>query len=314
MKPESTAPKGRPPISDKAFLSAFDKLVNFLESGEADCQYSISQLVSLLKTFHSDPDNFTIDNRTLTKKLQLKFNENLKVAVENGKPTVLFFMSGKLTTHKLSRLEKLEIVEKAVEIIKCDIRSQFYDCDIFPALPTTYEPSLFPEFLNKFFDGLVLEDKKGVDMSRHVRKIVAIKEAIIFAMRERSYVPPLLTNLGIHLHRNYDSKYLTSILHACGFGCSYKEVMKFETAAALAEEATVKKGSFMQMSFDNADINVRTLDGSNTFHAMGGIICATPVDSVTVQETLPRKFVLPDDYKFSTTPIEPYTKPHNLRP
>lgn len=140
----------------------------------------------------------------------------------------------------------------------------------------------------------------------------AIEEAIISAIRERSYVPPLLTSLGIHLHRNYDSKYLNDILHACGLGCSDKENMKFETAALLAGDIDVKKGAFMQMSFDNADFNVRTLDGKNTFHAMGGIICATPYNSMSVQDSLPRNYLLPEGFKFSTTPIESYVKPSNF--
>jgi hypothetical protein len=29
--------------------------------------------------------------------------------------------------------------------------------------------------------------------------------------------------------------------------------------------------SFSQFIFDNADVNIETLDGKNTFHALGGI-------------------------------------------
>lgn len=94
-----------------------------------------------------------------------------------------------------------------------------------------------------------------------------------------------------------------------GFSCSYKETINFETATCLAEEPKLNEGVFLQLVFDNADINVRTLDGHNTFHAMGGIICASPPETVNVQESLPRKFVLEKGYKFSTTPIETYIKP-----
>ena len=33
---------------------------------------------------------------------------------------------------------------------------------------------------------------------------------------------------------------------------------------------------FTQFVFDNADFNVATLTGHNTFHSMSGIACATP--------------------------------------
>lgn len=84
--------------------------------------------------------------------------------------------------------------------------------------------------------------------------------------------------------------------------------MNFETSACLAEEPKIKIGTFTQMVFDNADINVRTLDGRNTFHAMGGIMCTTPQDSVSVQDKLPRKYELSSG-SFSTTPILSYVKP-----
>lgn len=98
-------------------------------------------------------------------------------------------------------------------------------------------------------------------------------------------------------------------MDSLGFSCSYKETLKYQTATCLAEPPQLNDGVFLQMVFDNADINVRTLDGHNVFHAMGGIICASPPESVSVQESLPRKFELEKGYKFSTTPIETYIKP-----
>lgn len=42
----------------------------------------------------------------------------------------------------------------------------------------------------------------------------------------------------------------------------------------------VMQNSFCQFVFDNADVNIETIDGLNTFHAMGGIQCITPFTSV----------------------------------
>lgn len=61
-------------------------------------------------------------------------------------------------------------------------------------------------------DELILKDKKSSNRLRLERKVFAIQETIMSLIRERSYVSPLLTNLGIHLHREYDSRYLNEVL------------------------------------------------------------------------------------------------------
>lgn len=109
-------------------------------------------------------------------------------------------------------------MSRAAEIINYDIRSRNYNCEVLPALSTVADRnSLFPESLNLFMDELVLKDKKATNYLRHERKIFAIGEAVTSLIRERSYVSPLLTNLGIHLHRSYDSKHLNKISEVCGF-------------------------------------------------------------------------------------------------
>ncbi|KAJ8896678.1 hypothetical protein PR048_002023 [Dryococelus australis] len=47
-------------------------------------------------------------------------------------------------------------------------------------------------------------------------------------------------------------------------------------------------GSFSQFVFDNTDFNVCTIDGLNTFHAMGGIRCTTPESSAIRRTEIPR--------------------------
>lgn len=37
----------------------------------------------------------------------------------------------------------------------------------------------------------------------------------------------------------------------------------------------IEPDAFVQFIYDNADFNTKTLDGLNTFHAMGGIQCVT---------------------------------------
>lgn len=45
---------------------------------------------------------------------------------------------------------------------------------------------------------------------------------------------------------------------------------------------------FIQHVFDNADVNVKTLDGHGTFHAMGGIQCISPSKNVEINMKVER--------------------------
>lgn len=60
----------------------------------------------------------------------------------------------------------------------------------------------------------------------------------------------------------------------------------------------INQTGFHQFVHDNADLNTRTLDGYNTFHAMGGIHLITPRDAVApdqrivrVKKTMPAQLV-----------------------
>lgn len=55
----------------------------------------------------------------------------------------------------------------------------------------------------------------------------------------------------------------------------------------------VMQHSFSQFVFDNADHNVNTIDGFQTFHAMGGIQCITPTTSVSSNEIIPKLKKIP---------------------
>lgn len=50
----------------------------------------------------------------------------------------------------------------------------------------------------------------------------------------------------------------------------------------------VKKGGFNQFVFDNVDFNVCTIDGLNTLHAIDGIRCITPSNSLEKGADIPR--------------------------
>lgn len=79
--------------------------------------------------------------------------------------------------------------------------------------------------------------------------------------------------------------------------------------AANSFEQNINQNGFTQYVFDNADINVTTLDGHGTFHALGGIQCVTPRDAITVNETIIRQYTSRIDTDNKNIPILMYKKP-----
>ena len=90
------------------------------------------------------------------------------------------------------------------------------------------------------------------------------------------------------LHRRFASKGLINLLHAMGTCASYQEAVNFETSAVHLARPAIDHDAFEQWVFDNADVNIRTLDGLGPFHAMGGVLCVTPAAAVRTPTGIPR--------------------------
>lgn len=65
-----------------------------------------------------------------------------------------------------------------------------------------------------------------------------------------------------------------------GISASYADIRKYEMTVIERPQLNISEHGFMQLMFDNADFNINTLDGHNTFHGMGGIHCITPLTAV----------------------------------
>ena len=66
------------------------------------------------------------------------------------------------------------------------------------------------------------------------------------------------------------------MLHAFGFCCSYEEARRYQWSALYGSSPfPPTDDAFVQFVFDNADHNVKSLDGHGTFHSMGCIKCVT---------------------------------------
>jgi hypothetical protein len=84
-----------------------------------------------------------------------------------------------------------------------------------------------------------------------------------------------------------------------GVCASYTEARRYEASAMLGEQQTVSEESFKQFVFDNADFNIRTIDGYGTFHSMGGVMCITPGSGVKPQSDIERVKTCPPAEKLA---------------
>jgi hypothetical protein len=100
-------------------------------------------------------------------------------------------------------------------------------------------------------------------------------------------------------------------LNSLGFSDDCKEVQRLLSAIVSNDQPSYQLDGFFQFVFDNADFNVATISGHNTFHSMGGIGCVTP-DSGRSRHTIKRstKLVKADvTGEFGKVAIKAYKKP-----
>jgi len=135
--------------------------------------------------------------------------------------------------------------------------------------------------------------KKTKKCEETKRKCVAIAHAITSVVRPRTFLSSILNSLSLLLYRRYASKNLVNLLSSLEFCSSYYEAQTLEMSAVVHAQPAFKAELFNQFVFDNADLNVCTIDGLNTFHGMGGIRCITPSSSVERGSDIPRLTKMP---------------------
>ena len=104
---------------------------------------------------------------------------------------------------------------------------------------------------------------------------------------------------------------MINILSSISFVDDYKEVQRLENGMISAGKPSYGFEGFTKFVFDNADFNIATLTGHNTFHAMGGIACVTPPEKV---EKCPVKRIMQPPLAdvvgaFGQIAIKTYSKP-----
>ena len=316
QKPGSSRPEKRAAATkggssaDAKREDAFEKLCDYLEEND-ECQYSFEDLQNMF--LQLSPEVEAYSDIHLKRKLIQRYGNSLNFAVLSGKRNVICF--GGATNSILSdnwyrnrnydneAQEELRVIKTAAAIIRREIKSKSYDYSQFP---TTEQISkggaeLVPEVLNVLITEIIQptckrQTPEKIQRTKQIteRKKTTICHSIISAARPRSFLSPVQLGMGVSLHRKFGSKVLIDILCNLGVCVPYKEVLKYERSVTSQESTRIENGC-VQFVFDNADYNVHTLDGHNTFHVMGEIACITPKTALQVEDNVPRKKVTPHD-------------------
>ena len=279
---KKTSKAGRPEDSKK--IIAFHEVCKYLEDSE-ECQFSLTELedymISVCETLECVP----YSRKYLQERLAEKYGRQICFTELTGKSTIVNFreLGDKLLYERWNERrflseedEKRRIVEMAGTMIRQEILSLCCDMDTYPCFESMSSlPDNVPPLLDFFLETVIKQKKSPPEkLNRHRH---AIAESMILACRPRSFLPDLLLGVSIYMHRHYGSRQLNDVASAIGFACPYSEVLRYEKSVIAAQGVQEEDLSgYVQYVWDNTDMNIRTLNGKNTFHCMGGIRCVTP--------------------------------------
>ena len=172
-------------------------------------------------------------------------------------------------------------------MIREDLRSKLYSCDEYPSSGEierlSSSTSWLPSQLLFFLEQLVKSPLKQA----------SIGQALVYACRPRSCIPPLLFGLAIEADHKFKSRWLIDHLHKLGFSVGVDEVTRFKQSVVANDDnelgIDVLPGSFSQWSGDNADAQLNSLDGASSFHEMGMVWSTTNKDGPVCFKSKPVK-------------------------
>ena len=308
---------GRP--EESIALSAFKKLLEYIDSND-ECQYSLSELKKIMAEVSGTNQEDLYSDHWLKTKLLAYYKDSIYCTHLHSQHNIFTFtqtgqniLTEQWYADKKSdeTSERLRIVETAAKIIREDICRMAYDCKMYPNTEDmkTGGRNLVPASL-KAFSNIIITSRTDLSSDTTNRKRTFINQSIIAATRPRSFISPLQLGLSVHLHRCYGSRHLIDMLHVIGVCSSYKEATTYLNCVVSSPQSTIEPGAFTQFVFDNADVNIKTLDGLGTFHALGGIKCVTPSVSVSQCPPVERKVGTKCDATSNQISIKPYKKPH----
>ena len=310
--------RGRP--ENESISEAFNKLCSYLLSND-ECQYGLTELVELMETYLPNETNICCE-KTLKDKLKARFGDDVVITDLPGrgkKPVVCLRTTGHKIIDKAWYQQKcsdpdderLRIVKAAAAIVRADICSSAYDTQFYlaPGHALSDATHIIPKTLNVFMEDVIVKGRK-CKTDDLTKKAAVISHSIITAVRPKSFLSVFQIGLAVYIHRHVGSRHLIDLINAMGLCATYHEALRYESSAANSAEYKVAMDAFVQFVFDNADYNVRTLDGHNTFHGMGGVMCVTPCSALSTPKEFERLKQLPNGAQLSALhklPIRSYS-------
>ena len=295
-RPKQVTCGGRPETETRS--EAFDKVVDYLIDNNLT-QITLADLVQKMTEYLESSNVQPYSAVYMKAKLLERFGTEIHIAKCQGnynvvtlKNTVSAILKAHYNgaTHIDPESQKKRIIESAAKLIKDDIKSMKssndnYDTQLSLSESLAYLPDSLKTFMN-----ILVSGKESI-------KIASLGQALVQAARPRNLLAPLQIGMGVQMHHHFASRFLIDSLHAHGFSCSYAEVQMFERSAAVTQNTDLPlqpdSDVFVQHSADNADHDIRTLDGHGTFHGMGIIAALTP--GVTPAMIIPRVKVTAED-------------------
>lgn len=98
------------------------------------------------------------------------------------------------------------------------------------------------------------------------------------------------------MHRQFGSKRFLEVLTCLGLCVPYKEAVLYESSSVFHPHLSIsppEEEYFIQYVCNNADHNMATIDGLNTFHSMGIIKIIIPYDKIHEAQLITRLTTMP---------------------
>jgi len=274
MKSSSTK-KGRP-VKE---TDGFDALCEWIETeGEL---HTLEDLRNQLICITGSKDVYT--TTSIKRKLEKKYGTDISFNEVSGRCNVVCLSN--IAKHIINDLwyenrnkdvesEAERIVKTAAKLILSEIRSQYFDCDNYPSKEDIQDGE---KNLNCLTPNLKMFMQLCV---RSSIQQASIGQCLMHAIRPRSMLPPVLFGLTVELDHVFRSRWLLDHLAKLAFCMGSKEATRYKQSVVENESASdwLKRnmaGSFHHWIADNADHNMRTLDGKGRFHAIAVIVATT---------------------------------------
>lgn len=293
-------------VKSKEINESVRELTRYLEENR-DKQLSLTDLTKQL-----EEKKYQISKPTILSKLKDHFGDNLVITASSGSDTILCLTdtafevfstsceqnsdsySQNIEFSTLAEGEKNKaVLDKALNIIMKDIWKVNSDKTTYTASDKMFDDlnKDVPETLQYLLKGIIrpkLLDKENHDMERYERVRTTVAHSIMATNVTKNFKSNLQLAVAVLVHRKFEKKNLVDMFHSLGVSSTYKEASLYEASAADQGEITIKKGTFIQFVCDNADFNIDTLDGNNTFHNLGSIQIITPASGLNDRKPVSR--------------------------